>query len=108
MVNAISPKELKTRLDSGEPITVIDVREEWELDISKVDFATHIPMNEIPARTDEIPQDGVVVFMCKAGGRSARVVEYLQSMGWDNLMNLDRGILGWAADVDPVLPSFYA
>lgn len=107
MFGSITPRELKTRLDSGEAITVIDVREDWELEVSKVDFATHIPMNEIPGRMDEIPQDGPVVFLCRTGHRSARVAEYLASMGWENVMNLENGILGWAADVDPSLPGFY-
>lgn len=103
----ISPKDLKARIDAGEPIHVIDVREDWELEVGKLDFAQHIPMDEIVDREDEIPKDRPVVFLCKVGNRSARVVDYFTSQGYDNLLNLDGGILRWAAEIDPSLPRFY-
>jgi rhodanese-related sulfurtransferase len=107
MLKTISPKALKERLDAGEAITVIDVREGWELQRSALDFATHIPMNSIPDRIDEVPKDTPVVIMCKVGGRSEAVTEYLDSLGYDNVINLEGGILGWAREVDPALPKIY-
>lgn len=107
MVKNITPAELKRRLDSGESLIVIDVREDWELAITRVPFATHIPMDEIIERVDEIPKDRQVVFMCKAGGRSAQVASYLATRGYPDSLNLEGGILNWARQVDPKLPTMY-
>jgi rhodanese-related sulfurtransferase len=107
MVKTISPKALRERLDTGEAITVIDVREAWELQRSSLPFATHIPMNDLPARVDEVPKDVPVVVMCKMGGRSERVVEYLDALGYTNVINLEDGIMGWAAQVDPKVNARY-
>jgi adenylyltransferase/sulfurtransferase len=103
----ITPKDLKARLDAGEKITVIDVRESFELAITQLDFAKHIPMNSIPERLADVPRDVPVVVMCKVGGRSGQVAGYLQGQGYTNVLNLTGGILRWAADVDPSLPKIY-
>ncbi len=105
--NSITPKALKARLDAGEKIRVIDVRDDWELAITKLDFADHIPMDEIASRADEISEDEPIVLMCRTGHRSERVLDYFTSMGYDNVLNLEGGILQWAAEVDPTLPRFY-
>jgi len=103
----ISAVELAQRLENGDAIDVIDVREDWERDISKVAFAKAIPMNEIPQRTAEIPKDTPVVVMCRSGGRSSQVATFLESEGYTNVLNLEGGILRWALDVDPSLPKSY-
>jgi rhodanese-related sulfurtransferase len=102
----ITPKELKQRLDAGEAITVIDVREPWELKIARLDFAQHIPMGDILERIGEVPRDVPVVIMCHVGGRSAQVTDYLNSIGYDNVLNLNSGITGWAVQVDPTLKRY--
>ncbi|MCI0709681.1 MAG: hypothetical protein L0154_05900 [Chloroflexi bacterium] len=109
MIQDITPQELKEKLDNNEDIVVIDVRELWELDITKVDFAEHIVMNTIPQRLDDIPDDKPVVFICRTGSRSTQVALFLMQNGWDPeyLYNLDGGILAWARDIDPSLPTHY-
>lgn len=109
MIRNISAFELKERLDNGEDIVVIDVRNDWELLISKVDFAQHIVLHEIPAHVDEIPEDKPVVFMCRSGGRSMQAAMFMVHNGRDpeKMMNLADGILGWARDIDPRLPKDY-
>ena len=109
MIQEITPHELKDRLDDGEDILVIDVREPWELEVSKVDFAEHMVMNTIPGRIDDIPDDKHVVFICRSGNRSYQVAMFLVQNGWDPeyLHNLDGGILAWARDIDPSLPTNY-
>lgn len=102
----ITPKALKQRLDAGETITVIDVREAWELNIARLDFAQHIPMGQILGRLNDIPRDLPVVIMCHVGGRSAQVTNYLKGIGFDNVLNLEGGILGWAETVDPGLKRY--
>ena len=100
-ITNITPKELKARMDQGEQIAVIDVREDWELAQERTTFATHIPMNDIPDRLDEIPHDQPVVIMCHLGGRSLQVTDFLNEQGYTNVINLQGGIAQWAADVDP-------
>ena len=109
MVANISPKDLKAKLDAGEDIIVIDVRNPFELDISQLEFAQHIVLDELPERSTEIPQDKPVVMVCRSGGRSMQACQFLANQGWDadKLLNLDGGILAWAHDVDPSLPTFY-
>lgn len=108
-IGKINALELKKRLDAGEDLLVIDVRMPWELEISSVDFAQHIVLNELPGRTSEIPKDKNIVFICRSGSRSMQACLFLASQGWeaDKLFNLEGGILGWARDVDPSLPLTY-
>jgi rhodanese-related sulfurtransferase len=101
VINGIDPKKLKARLDAGEDIVIIDVREDWELRQSKVARAIHIPMDDIPAALDRIPKDKLVVIMCHVGERSAQVVYWLQTKGYTNVYSLEGGISRWARDVDP-------
>jgi adenylyltransferase/sulfurtransferase len=103
----ITPAELKRRLDNGERIDVVDVRENWELSIMQLPFARQIRMIEILSRLSEIPRDCPVVFFCRTGSRSTRTVEILQLRGYTNVYNLKGGILAWAHEVDPQLPQYY-
>ncbi len=100
MIREITPKELKTRLDAGEDIDIVDVREDWELLQSNLDRAIHIPMNDVPEALDRISRDKPVVIMCHLGQRSAQVVRWMQAQGYDNVYSLSGGIDRWAHDVD--------
>lgn len=109
-VQNITPKDLKSRIDNGEDIVLIDVREDWELDITRVDFAKQIVLQTIPERAElDIPKDKTVVMMCRSGGRSMQAAFFLIQNGWDAnmVLNLEDGVLGWARDVDPRLPTNY-
>jgi adenylyltransferase/sulfurtransferase len=103
MVLELSPEELKTRLDAGQRPRVIDVREAWELDISKVDFAEHIPMGQIPDRLGELDPQVELVIMCRSGGRSLQVARFLEGHGFRSVSNLTGGILAWGERIDPSL-----
>lgn len=109
MPQSITPTELKQRLDAGENLRVIDVRMPWELEVSHVDFAENIVMDEIPTRLHEIPRDQPLVLMCRSGSRSYQVAAFLENQGWSSqqLYNLEGGILAWAREVDPSLPKNY-
>jgi rhodanese-related sulfurtransferase len=74
---------------------LIDVREADEWAAGHAPGAHHLPMTEVPARMAEVPDDADVVVVCRSGGRSAQVVAYLHSRGWDNLRNLDGGMGAW-------------
>lgn len=103
MVEEISVEELKARLDAGTAPLVIDVREGWELDISRVEFARHVPMGEVPERLSELDPQAPLIVMCRSGGRSMQVCRFLEKHGFRSLSNLTGGILAWGERIDPSL-----
>ena len=106
-MDEITPTELKERLDRGDDIQLIDVREDSEVAIARIPNAIHIPMNQILSRVDEIDPERETVVHCKGGGRSARVIDALQRTGFEGkLANLKGGILGWSNEVDPTVPKY--
>jgi len=93
--------DLRQRLDAGEDLFVLDVRNLYEYDICHLPQATLIPMNTIPNNVRRIPQDRPVVVHCHHGIRSANVIQYLeQTHGFRNLYNLEGGIDAWAREVE--------
>ena len=99
-------EELKSKLDSGASLCVLDVREGRELAIAPFPFdVLHIPMGQVVARLDEIPKDRTVVCACRSGARSAQVAAFLRSHGRD-AVNLDGGILAWSSRLDPSIPRY--
>lgn len=101
MVEEIAPEELKRRLDSREPVVLLDVRDDWEVQLCALDDAVHIPLPEIGARAGELrPEDETVVY-CHQGVRSAAVADYLRSLGFRKVWNLAGGLDTWARRVDP-------
>jgi adenylyltransferase/sulfurtransferase len=94
----ITANELAQRVND---VVLIDVREPHEWDAGHVEGALHIPMQQIPARIDEVPRDRDVVVYCRSGGRSARVQQFLQQQGYTRVQNLSGGMMAWKRDVDP-------
>ncbi|HET6211855.1 MAG TPA: rhodanese-like domain-containing protein [Micromonosporaceae bacterium] len=87
----------------GDGAYLIDVREDDEWTAGHAPGAHHLPMMEIPARLADVPMDGDVVVVCRSGNRSGQVVAYLGGQGWDNVRNLDGGMLDWAAAGRPLV-----
>jgi rhodanese-related sulfurtransferase len=104
--DAISVRELADMQSIGTEHKVLDVREARELDICRLKGALHIPMAEIPGRTDDLPTDQLLVVICHHGARSQMVVDFLRGAGFDNAVNLDGGIDAWACDIDPSMPRY--
>jgi rhodanese-related sulfurtransferase len=101
MPDEISPQELRTRLDEKRPLVLLDVRDEWETRLCRLEHSTHIPIEEIELRTDELnPEDEIVVY-CHHGIRSAAVAGYLRSLGFAKAVNLAGGLDLWASTVEP-------
>jgi len=98
--------ELKRRLDGGEPLTVLDVREPWEVAIARIPGSLHIPLGEVPARLGELDSGRQLIVMCKAGGRSLRAAQFLAGRGFARVANLTGGIDAWTRDIDPTLPTY--
>ena len=104
--DAISVRELADMRGAGKEHTVLDVREARELEICRLDGALHVPMPEIPDRTDDLPKDQPLVVICHHGARSQMVVDFLRDAGFDNAVNLDGGIDAWACDIDQSMPRY--
>jgi rhodanese-related sulfurtransferase len=106
MVREISATELKARRDRGEKPLVVDVREEWELQLASIPDVVHVPMSQIPARLAEFSPDTEMIVMCHAGGRSLRVAHFLVNQGFTNVANLAGGISAWSERVDATVPRY--
>ena len=98
--------QVKNRLDKGEEIILIDVREDKELEVCKINQAIHIPMGTVPKRLNDIDSNKPVVVMCKSGGRSAQVCQYLNENGYSNIYNLNGGITNWALEIDSDMATY--
>jgi rhodanese-related sulfurtransferase len=85
---------------------VIDVREKSELDVASIPDVRHIPMGEIPARLAELDPHQEIVVMCRSGGRSMQVAQFLARNGFENVANLTGGILAWSREVDPSVRAY--
>jgi sulfur-carrier protein adenylyltransferase/sulfurtransferase len=103
----ITATELKQRLDNGDDIQVIDVREANEVAIGRIPNSVHIPLAQVLNRMEEIDPNRETVVHCKMGGRSARAIDALQRSGFKgSLLNLKGGIIAWSNEVDPSVPKY--
>lgn len=103
----ITATELKQRLDNGDDIQIIDVREDNEVTTARIPNSVHIRLAEVLNRMNEIDPNRETVVHCKMGGRSARAIDALQRSGFKGkLINLKGGITGWSNEVDPSVPKY--
>ncbi len=107
-VRQITPVQLKERLDAGDDLLILDVRQRHEWEISNLEplGAKLIPQSEVMGHIDEFDQNQEIVVQCRSGVRSANVIMVMQQLGFKNLWNLDGGINRWAQEVDPSLPVY--
>ncbi|MCA9737348.1 MAG: rhodanese-like domain-containing protein [Gemmatimonadota bacterium] len=107
-VPEITASELKQRLDQGQPLVLVDVREPLEWSIADLgEYApVRMPTGEFADRMDELDPDDNIVVYCRSGSRSAWAVGMLQAQGFDKVFNLQGGILAWKDQVDPSLRSY--
>jgi rhodanese-related sulfurtransferase len=103
----ITPTELKRRLDAGEQIPLVDVREDRELAICKLPNIVHIPMSELQTRVSELDKykDKDIVVYCRSGGRSHQCAMWMRKEGF-KAINLVGGILAWSDEVDSSLAKY--
>ena len=96
-INEITPHELKTRLDNGDDVVVVDMRQGWEYQHGHIPGATHMFINEIPARMNELPKDKDIVFQCWHGNTSLQASAFLIENGWaaERVSSLSGGMAGW-------------
>jgi sulfur-carrier protein adenylyltransferase/sulfurtransferase len=101
----IEVEELKRRLDGGEDLFILDVREPHEYKIANLGGHL-IPLNELPKRIDELDSSREIVAHCKMGGRSAKAVQFLRQAGFEKVRNLKGGITAWSDRIDPKVPKY--
>ncbi len=101
----MTPEELKRRLDAGDDLFVLDVREPNEYQICNLGGHL-IPLNDLPKRVGELDASREIVVHCKLGGRSAKAVDFLRQSGFAKVHNLTGGINAWAERVDPKMPKY--
>jgi rhodanese-related sulfurtransferase len=106
-VEEITATELKRRLDAGEDLQIIDVREQNEYDAARLEGSKLIPLGQVLNRMGEIDPSRETVVHCKLGGRSAKAIEALTRAGFaGRLLNLKGGITAWSNEVDPSVPKY--
>jgi rhodanese-related sulfurtransferase len=111
----ISPQEMKARIEGGEPVGLLDVREPWErafcsIKVRETSSDLHIPMREIPTRLEQIKAvvaRGPLVVYCHHGVRSMAVAAWLAERGLTGIMNLSGGIDAWSLETDPSVPRYH-
>jgi sulfur-carrier protein adenylyltransferase/sulfurtransferase len=101
----LSVKELKRRIDSGEDVFILDVREPYEYQIANIGGRL-IPQNDVPQRLAEIDRDREIVVQCRSGARSQKIAEYLKQAGYAKVVNLAGGILAWSDEIDPTVKKY--
>lgn len=105
-MNHILPAELKARLDAGENLQLLDVREAWEFETARIEGSRLIPMDEVRARLSELDHTAGTVVICHHGGRSAQVSLFLEREGFSQIHNLTGGVDAWARSIDPSMPTY--
>src|SRR5499427_1328346 len=102
----ISSMELKQRLDRGDVLTIVDVREPHEYQINRIHGSLLIPLGDLNKRYVELDPSDEIIMQCKVGGRSAKAADFLRSKGFTKVLNLTGGILDWIDKVDPSQPKY--
>ncbi len=101
MNKEISASEAANLRENDPEVVLLDVREDSELAICRIEGALHIPMGEIPERQNALPKNAPLVVFCHHGMRSMKVVQYLKAKGFENAINMAGGIHAWALELDP-------
>lgn len=95
----ITTAEMQQKLENGETLHMIDVREDDEVATGIIPGAIHIPLGEVPDRLEELDKTTPYVIICRSGGRSGRAAEFLEAQGYD-ATNMVGGMLDWQGNVE--------
>jgi rhodanese-related sulfurtransferase len=102
----ITPQALKQRLDQGDQVVLIDVREPWEFNICKIEGAQLIPLGTLGSEFRKLDPKAETVVCCHMGMRSMDATQFLTQQGFTNVKNLTGGINAWSLQVDPSVPKY--
>jgi rhodanese-related sulfurtransferase len=107
MDHEVTPEAVKSKMDAGEPFTLLDVRELWEFETAHIEGAKLMPMGEVPSRAhQELDPDGDVVVLCHHGVRSMNVTVWLRQQGFERAQSMRGGIDAWSRRVDGKVPTY--
>jgi len=106
MNKEISVSEAANLRENAENVIFLDVREDVELAICRIEGALHIPMGQIPQRIEALPKDDKMIVFCHHGMRSLNVVQYLEARGFQNAINMSGGIHAWSHEIDPEVSKY--
>ena len=109
MPREIMPQDLARKVESGQPLLLVDIREPWEREIARLPGDVHIPLEDLPRRSAELraPEGGELVLYCHAGVRSWMAAEYLEHQeGLKGVVSLGGGIDAWSCLVDPSIARY--
>ncbi len=107
MVEEITAKELKQKMDAGDDFQLIDVRQPDEFAFAKIAGAKLMPLGEVVRRMHELDPERETILLCKMGGRSTKAIELLKQAGFGGkVKNLRGGITAWSNEVDPRVPKY--
>ena len=104
--NEITVQELNNLFSNGQIPTVLDVRENHEVDIAKIDKTLHIPMKEVINRMTELNKNNEIIVLCKSGKRSTEICQLLINNNFNNVKNLKGGIIAWSKEIDSSIPIY--
>ena len=102
----ITPKELQARLKRGDRIVLLDVRQDWETRICRIDGSLNIPLDRLGSQMTELKAAEEIVVYCHHGMRSLAAAGVLTKRGFKKVLNLTGGIAAWACDVDPTMNQY--
>jgi Rhodanese-related sulfurtransferase len=102
-INAVDAAKLR---EGDSNVVFLDVREDEELAICRIEGALHISMGTIPEKFEQLPRDKTLIVLCHHGMRSMNVVHYLEAQGFQNAVNLSGGIHAWSVFVDPEMAQY--
>ncbi|MDD5578883.1 MAG: rhodanese-like domain-containing protein [Methylobacter sp.] len=105
-VKQISAIELKNRIQNGDNLFLLDVREPNEFQYAHIDNSVLIPLNQIPKRLGELDAQQEIVVICHHGMRSQQAADYLEHSGFKNIANLKGGIEAWSCECDSSVPRY--
>ena len=102
----ITPKELKARIDKGEQLVLLDVREPWENSLAKLEGSVLVPLGTLPQSLSRLDRNAEIIAYCHHGMRSADATGFLLQQGFPNVKNLVGGIDAWSIQVDGSIPRY--
>ena len=105
-IKEITVLELKSLMDNESNITVLDVREPFEVAIAKIPNTIHIPMREVPNHLNEFDKDSDIIVHCKSGVRSEKICKLLIENNFKSVKNLKGGVIAWSIEIDPTIPTY--
>ncbi|MBS4050607.1 rhodanese-like domain-containing protein [Methylomonas rivi] len=105
-ITQCTAQQLQERLQRGDKLLLLDVREAHEYAFAHVDGSIHIPLNRIPERIQELNNEQDIVAICHHGMRSQQACLFLEQYGFDRLYNLKGGIDAWSVSCDPTVPRY--